>query len=155
MSPSSASMDSSVGEKNIGGFSNKDAYSEDQKKHGQSRDIRCNTHIGMEEKVIDEQVQDSHDHSLNKDFSAINIDEKPKNLSAHPSRKHESSRFGEVQKVRSKINVHDAQRERDFSNGFPSDFSSFGGDQSTFLLDEELELEHVDHSRDELYSHKR
>lgn len=155
-SPSSASMDSSVGDKNIGGFSNKDAYSEDQKKHCQSKDIRCNTDIGMEENVIDEQVQDSHGYSLNKDFSVISIDEKTKNLSAHPSHKHDSSfRFGEVQKVRSKINVPDAQSERGFSNGFPSDFSSFGGDQSTFLLDEELELEHVDHSRDDLYSHKR
>jgi len=149
-------MDSSVGEKNIGGFSNKDAYSEDQKKHCQSKDIRCNTDIGMEENVIDEQVQDSHGYSLNKDFSVISIDEKTKNLSAHPSHKHESSfRFCEVQKVRSKINVPDAQSERGFSNGFPSDFSSFGGDQSTFLLDEELELEHVDHSCDDLYSHKR
>jgi la-related protein 1 len=148
-------MDSSVCEKNIGGFSNKDAYSEDQKKHCQSKDIR-NTDIGIEEKVIDEQVQDSHGYSLNKNFSVISIDEKTKNLSAHLSHKHESSfRFGEVQKVRSKISVPDAQTERGFSNGFPSDFSSFGGDQSTFLLDEELELEHVDHSRDDLYSHKR
>lgn len=156
-SPSSASVNSSVGEKNIGGFSNKDAYSEDQKTHCQSKDIRCNTDIGMGEKVIDEQVQDSHGCSLNNDFSVISIDEKTKNLSAHPSRKYGSSfRFGEVQKTRSKI-VPNAQSERGFSIGFPSAFSSFGGggDQSTFLLDEELELEHVDHSRDDLHSHKR
>jgi la-related protein 1 len=37
----------------------------------------------------------------------------------------------------------------------PSSFSSFSGDQSTFLLDEELELEHGDHSHDDRYSHKR
>ncbi|KAJ1283221.1 hypothetical protein BS78_03G111900 [Paspalum vaginatum] len=153
-SPSSASMDSSIGEKNIGGFSSKDAYTEDQNKHG------CNPDIVMEAKVADEQVQDAHICSMNKEFSAIGINEKSKGLSAYPinSRKHESSfRFGEVkaQKVKSKIQLPNSQNERDFSNGLPSDFSSFGGDQSTFLLDEELELEHVEHSHDDLYSHKR
>ncbi|OEL34909.1 La-related protein 1A [Dichanthelium oligosanthes] len=150
-SPSSASMDSSMGERNTGGFSNKDADSEDQKKHCQSQDIGCNTdHIGMKAKVADEQVQDAHSCSLSRDLSAISINEKPKSLAAHSikSSKHDSSlRSGDVkvQKVKSKINTPDSQ----------NDFSSFGGDQSTFMLDEELELEHADHSRDDLYSHKR
>ncbi|TKW12678.1 hypothetical protein SEVIR_5G050800v4 [Setaria viridis] len=149
-SPSSASMDSR-GERNIGGFSNKDDDSEDQKKHSQSKDIKCNTdYINTEEKVADEQVQDAHIYSLNRDLSAISIDEKPKSLAAQSikSSKHYSSfRSGDVkvQKVKSKINAPDSQ----------NDFSSFGGDQSTFMLDEELELEHADHSRDDLYSHKR
>lgn len=149
-SPSSASMDSR-GERNIGGFSNKDDDSEDQKKHSQSKDIKCNTdYINTEAKVADEQVQDAHIYSLNRDLSAISIDEKPKSLAAQSikSSKHYSSfRSGDVkvQKVKSKINAPDSQ----------NDFSSFGGDQSTFMLDEELELEHADHSRDDLYSHKR
>jgi la-related protein 1 len=135
-SPSSASMDSSMGERNIGGFSNKDADSEDQKKHG-----------FFNAKVADEQVQDSHSCSLNRDLSALSIYEKPKSLAAHPikSSKHEPSfRSGDfkVQKVKSKTHIPDSQ----------NDFSSFGGDQSTFMLDEELELEHADHSRD---GHKR
>ena len=136
-SPSSASMDSSMGERNIGGFSNKDAGSEDQNKHG------------MKAEVADEQVQDSHSSTLNRDLSALSIDEKPKSLAAHPikSSKHEPSfRSGsgdfKVQKVKSKTHMPDSQ----------NDFSSFGGDQSTFMLDEELELEHADHSRDD---HKR
>ena len=155
-SPSSASMDSSMGERNIFGFS------EDQKKLCHSEDIRRNIdYIGIEAKVAEEHLgEDAHSCSLNKDLSAIRIDEKPKSISAFPinSHKHESSvRSGEVevQKVNSKINARDSQSERGFSNGLPSDFSSFSGDQSTFLLDEELELEHVDHSRDDLYSHKR
>jgi la-related protein 1 len=135
-SPSSASMDSSMGERNIGGFSNKDADSEDQKKHG-----------FLNAKVADEQVQDSHSCSLNRDLSALSIYEKPKSFAAHPikSSKHEPSfRSGDfkVQKVKSKTHIPDSQ----------NDFSSFGGDQSTFMLDEELELEHADHSRD---GHKR
>ena len=44
--------------------------------------------------------------------------------------------------MKSKTHIPDSQ----------NDFSSFGGDQSTFMLDEELELEHADHSRDD---HKR
>ncbi|KAG2596643.1 hypothetical protein PVAP13_5KG176800 [Panicum virgatum] len=134
-SPSSMSMDSSMGERNIGGFSNKDADSKDQNKHG------------MKAEVADEQVQDSHSSTLNRDLSALSIDEKPKSLAAHPikSSKHEPSfRSGDfkVQKVKSKTHIPDSQ----------NDFSSFGGDQSTFMLDEELELEHADHSRDD---HKR
>ncbi|XP_062195934.1 la-related protein 1A-like isoform X2 [Phragmites australis] len=159
-SPSSASMDSSMGERNTGGFSNKDGCSEDQKKHCNSQDIRHNIdYIGMEAKVAEEHLaEDMHSCSLNKDLTAISIDEKPKSISAFPinSRNHESFvRSGEVkaQKVNSKINVPVSQSG--FSNGLPSDFSSFNGDQSTFLLDEELELEHVDHSCDDLYSHKR
>ncbi|XP_062208078.1 la-related protein 1A-like isoform X2 [Phragmites australis] len=155
-SPSSASMDSSMGERNIVGFS------EDQKKLCHSEDIRRNIdYIGIEAKVAKEHLaEDAHNCSLNKDLSAIRIDEKPKSISAFPinSHKHESSvRSGEVevQKVNSKINARDSQSERGFSNGLPSDFSSFSGDQSTFLLDEELELEHADHSHDDLYSHRR
>ncbi|CAL4950568.1 unnamed protein product [Urochloa decumbens] len=149
-SPSSASMDSSMGERNIGGFSNKVADSEDQKKHSKSQDIRCNTDIGMKAKVADEQAQGAQICSLNRDLSAISIDEKPKNLAAHAvkSSKHDSSFSAgaiKVHKVKSKINAPDSQ----------NDFSSFGGDQSTFMLDEELELEHADHPRDDLYSHKR
>ncbi|CAO2162078.1 unnamed protein product [Urochloa humidicola] len=149
-SPSSASMDSSMGERNIGGFSNKDADSEDQKKHSKSQDNICNTDIGMKAKVADEQAQDAQICSLNRDLSAISIDEKPKNLAVHAvkSSKHDYSfRAGDVKvhKVKSKINAPDPQ----------NDFSSFGGDQSTFMLDEELELEHAHHPHDDLYSHKR
>ena len=73
-SPSSASMDSSMGERNIGGFSNKDAGSEDQNKHG------------VKAEVADEQVQDSHSSSLNRHLSALSIDEKPKSLAPHPTK---------------------------------------------------------------------
>lgn len=147
-SPSSASMDSSMGERNTGGFSNKDGDSEDQKKHCQSQDIGCNTdYISTKAKVADEQVQDAHICLLNRDLSAISIDEKPKNLGAKSSKHDSSFRSGDfkVQKVKAKINTPDSQ----------SGFSNFGGDQSTFMLDEELELEHADHSRDDRYSHKR
>ncbi|KAF8661553.1 hypothetical protein HU200_056974 [Digitaria exilis] len=150
-SPSSASMDSSMGERNTSGFSNKDGDSEDQKKHCQSQDIGCHTdYTSTKAKVADEQVQDARISLLNRDLSAISIDEKPKSLGAQPlkSSKHGSSfRSGDfkVQKVKAKINTPDSQ----------SDFSNFGGDQSTFMLDEELELEHADHSRDDRYSHKR
>ncbi|TVU22565.1 hypothetical protein EJB05_32275 [Eragrostis curvula] len=143
-SPSSASMDSSIGEKNTGGFSNKD----------HSKDY-------MEAKGAEEHLaQDAHRCSLNKDFSAIAIAENRKGSSASPrnSRKHESSfRFDEVkaQKVNSRINVPSAQNERVFSSGSPRNFSSFSGDQNTFLLDEEMELEHVDHPHDDHYPHKR
>ncbi|KAF8724155.1 hypothetical protein HU200_021171 [Digitaria exilis] len=150
-SPSSGSMDSSMGERNTGGFSNKDGDSGDQKKHCQSQDIGCHTdYTSTKAKVTDEQVQDAHISLLNRDLSAISIDEKPKSLGAQPlkSNKHGSSfRSGDLklQKVKAKINTPDSQ----------SDFSNFGGDQSTFMLDEELELEHADHSRDDRYSHKR
>lgn len=140
-----------MGERNTGGFSNKDGDSGDQKKHCQSQDIGCHTdYTSTKAKVTDEQVQDAHISLLNRDLSAISIDEKPKSLGAQPlkSSKHGSSfRSGDfkVQKVKAKINTPDSQ----------SDFSNFGGDQSTFMLDEELELEHADHSRDDRYSHKR
>jgi la-related protein 1 len=154
VSPSSAIMDGSMGERNHGGFSNKDAYSEDPKKHCDSQDVRSNK--DAEEHL----AQDVHRCSLNKDFSAITIDEKPKTSSAFPTnlRRHESTfRSGEVkvQKVNSKRNVPGAQNERSFSSGLSRNFSSFSGDQSTFLLDEELELEHVDHSHHDHYLHKR
>jgi la-related protein 1 len=150
-SPSSATMDSSMGERNIGAFSDKDADSKDQKKYSHSQDIKCTTdYINAKAKVDDEQVQDAHICSVNRDLSAVSIDEKPKSLAAQSIRssKHDSSfRAGDVkvQKVKSKINTPDSQNV----------FSSFGGDQSTFMLDEELEMEHADHSRNDLYSHKR
>jgi la-related protein 1 len=153
-SPSSASMDGSVGERNPSGFSNKGACSEDPKKHCDSPDVRSNK--DAEQHL----AQDVHRFPLNKNFSAITIDEKPNISSAFPTnlRRHESSfRSGEVkvQKVNSKRNVPGSQNERSFSSGLSRNFSSFSGDQSTFLLDEELELEHVDHSHDDHYLHKR
>ena len=160
-SPSSTSMNNSMGGSNTGGFSNKDAYSEDQKKHPHSQDIRGNIDcISTEAKIADEQLaHDAHSCSLNKDLSAISIDEKPKSISARVNLcKHEAVfRTGDVkvQKVNTKIKVPDSQRERGFFNDLPSDSPSFSGDQSTFLLDEELELEYVELSRDDLYSHKR
>jgi la-related protein 1 len=161
-SPSSASMNGSMGERNPSEFPNNGVYSEDPKKHRDSQGVRSNKdNISTEAKGTEEHLsQDVLSCSLNKDFSTITINEKPKTSSAFPTnlRKHESSfRSGEVkiQKVNSKTNVHGAQNERGFSSGLPSSFSSFSGDQSTFLLDEELELEHGDHSHDDRYSHKR
>ncbi|GJN37897.1 hypothetical protein PR202_gb26896 [Eleusine coracana subsp. coracana] len=161
-SGTSASMDSSMGERNSSGFSNNDAYSEDPKKHCHSQDVGSSKdYMSVKEKGSEEHLaQDVHSCSLNKDFSAIAVNEKPKTNSASPTnlRKHEYPfRSGEVkvQKVNSKINIPGAQKERGFSSTLPSNFSSFSGDQSTFLLDEELELEHVDHSHDDHHAHKR
>ncbi|KAL6627674.1 hypothetical protein ACP70R_031400 [Stipagrostis hirtigluma subsp. patula] len=161
-SPSSTSMDSSMGERNIVGFSSKDGSSEDQKKHHHSQNMTRNIDCtGTEPKVAEEHLaEDVHSCSLNKDLSALSIGEKPMAISASPinSHKHESSvRSGEVrvQRVSSKINAPDSQSKRGFSKGLPNDFSTFSSDQSTFLLDEEIELEHVDHAHDDLYSHKR
>jgi la-related protein 1 len=74
------------------------------------------------------------------------------------SRTHEASfKAGDVKvrKVNTKMKVPDSQSERPFCNDLPDDSPSFSGDQSTFMLDEELELEHVENSRDDIYSHKR
>lgn len=149
-SPSSTSMDNTTGE------CNKDAYSEDEKKP-HPRSVDC---VGMG--ASDEPSHDtlsSSVTSLNKGLSNISIDNKPKSISACSlnSQKHEAAfRTGDVkvQKVNTKIKVPDSQRERGFCNDFISDSPSFSGDQSTFLLDEELELEHAELSHD-LYSHKR
>lgn len=162
-SPSStASMDNIVGESNTGSFSNKDACSEDQKRHPHPQDIERKIDvIGNEAIVPDEQLpNDAHSSSLNKNFAAITIDEKPKSISTFSakSRTHEASfRTGDVkvQKVNTKMKVPDSQRERGFCNDLPNDSPSFSEDQSTFMLDEELELEHAEHSRDDIYSHKR
>ncbi|KAL6849929.1 hypothetical protein ACP4OV_020556 [Aristida adscensionis] len=158
---SSASMDGSMGHRNVVGFSNKDASSEDQNKHCHSQNIRSNIDSpGTEAEVpVEHLAEDAHSCSLNKEFSSISIGEHPNCISALPanSRKHESSvRYGEVevQKLSSKINIPDSQSKRGFSNGLPSGLSTFSCDQSTFLLDEELELEHVNHSQDDAYSHK-
>ncbi|KAL5220815.1 hypothetical protein ABZP36_025528 [Zizania latifolia] len=161
-SPSSTSMDNTTGESNTGGFSNKGAHSEDQKKPPHPQDIRCDIDsVDMETNVADDEPsQDTHSSSLNKDFSTIGIDDKSKNNSAFSlnSHGHEAAfRAGDVkiQKLNTKIKVVGSQSDRGFCNDLPSDYPSFSGDQSTFLLDEELELEHAELSRDDLYSHKR
>ncbi|XP_040379832.1 la-related protein 1A isoform X2 [Oryza brachyantha] len=158
-SPSSTSMDNTTGECNTGPFSNKDYYSEDEKKHPHPGSTDC---VGMETNVSDEPSQDtltSSVTSLNKGLSNISIDNKPKNISACSvnSQKHEAAfRTGDVKvhKVNTNIKVPDSQSERGFCNDLPSDSPRFSGDQSTFLLDEELELEHAEFSQD-IYSHKR
>uniref|UniRef100_A0A0D9UZD5 HTH La-type RNA-binding domain-containing protein n=1 Tax=Leersia perrieri TaxID=77586 RepID=A0A0D9UZD5_9ORYZ len=152
--PSPSSTSTTTGECITGGFSNKDAYAEDQKKHPRPEDIG---------NVADEPSQDtlsSSFTSLNKGLSTISIDDKPKSSSACSvnSQNHEAAfRTGDVkvQKVNTKIKGPDSQSGRGFSNDLPSDSPSFCGDQSTFLLDEELELEHAELSRDDIYSHKR
>uniref|UniRef100_A0ACD5VVX6 Uncharacterized protein n=1 Tax=Avena sativa TaxID=4498 RepID=A0ACD5VVX6_AVESA len=162
-SPSStASMDNIMSESNTSSFSNQDACSEDQKRHPHPEDIKSNIDvIGTEAILPGEQLPtDAHSFSLNKNFSAIRIDEKPKSISTSSvnSRTHEASfRTGDVkvQKVNMKMKAPDSQSERGFCNDLPNNSPSFSGDQSTFMLDEELELEHVEHSRDDIYSHKR
>lgn len=159
-SPSSTtSIDNSMAESNTSGFSNKDAHPEDQKKHPLPQDIKCNIDgVSTESVVADEQLaNDAQSCSLNKFFSSITIDEKPKSISAFSvkPRTHEAAfRTGDakVQKANTKLKVPNSQNERGFCTDLPSDSPSFSGDQSTFMLDEELELEHVEHS---LYSHKR
>ncbi|KAG8052443.1 hypothetical protein GUJ93_ZPchr0001g32834 [Zizania palustris] len=160
-SPSSTSMDSTMGESNTGGFSNKGTYSGGQKKHPHPQDMRYNIDsVGMEANVADDEPsQDTHSSSLNKDFSTISIDDNPKNNSEFSlnSHKHEAAfRAGDVNvpKLNTKIKVVDSQ-SGGFCNDLPSDSPSFSCDQSTFLLDEELELEHAELARDDLYSHKR
>ena len=156
-SPSStASMDNIIVESSTGSFSNKDAYSEDQKRHPHPQDTESNIDvIGNEAIVPDERLP-----TLNKNLSVISIDEKPKNISTFSvnSRTHEASyRTGDVkvQKVNTKMKVPDSQSGRGFCSDLPNDSPSFSGDQSTFMLDEELELEHAEHSHDDIYSHKR
>lgn len=151
-SPSStASTDNIMGESNTGSFSNQDACSEDQKRHPYPQDIKSNIDVIGTEQL----PKDGHSSSLSKNFSAITIDGKPKSISTSSnSRTHEASfRTGDV-KVR-KVNTNDSQSARGFCNDLPNDSPSFSGDQSTFMLDEELELEHAEHSRDDIYSHKR
>jgi la-related protein 1 len=162
-SPSStASMDNTMVESNTGSFSNQDAYSEDQKSQPHPQDIKSNINvIGTDAIVPDEQLRNNvHSSSLNKNFSAIAIGGKPKSIctSSVNSRTHEASfRTGDVkvQKVNTKMKVPDSQSKRGFCNDLQNESPSFSGDQSTFMLDEELELEHAEHSRDDIYSHKR
>ncbi|KAM0870772.1 hypothetical protein ACQ4PT_039809 [Festuca glaucescens] len=162
-SPSStASMDNIMVESNTGSFSNQDAYSEDQKRQPHPQDVKSNINvIGTEAIVPDEQLRNNvHNSSLNKNFSAIAIGGKPKSIctSSVNSRTHEASfRTGDVKvrKVNTKMKIPDSQSERGFCNDLQNDSPSFSGDQSTFMLDEELELEHAEHSRDDIYSHKR
>ncbi|KAI5006634.1 hypothetical protein ZWY2020_033877 [Hordeum vulgare] len=139
-SPSStASMDNIMGESNTGGFSNKDdAFSSDQKKHPHPHDNKCNIDGAAIEAIVpDEELpNDAHSCSLDKGLSAMTIGGKPKSI------------------PHSLMKVPESQSGSGFRN-LPSDSPSFSGDQSTFMLDEELELEHAEHSRDGVYSHKR
>ncbi|XP_037405286.1 la-related protein 1A-like isoform X1 [Triticum dicoccoides] len=163
-SPSStASMDNIMGESNTGGFSNKDdSFSSDQKKHPHSQDDKCNIDGAAIEAIVpDEELpNDAHSCSLNKGLSAMTIGGKPKRISTFSgnSRTQEAAvRTSDVKvrKVNTKMKVPDSQSESGFRKDLPSNSPSFSGDQSTFMLDEELELEHAEHSRDDVYSHKR